>query len=108
MEEDKKLKEKKDLAKAAVASGAGLATIGGTTYGLGKVVEHTLKTDKKGRVMRGVLKSSAKYGVTPETLTKNLKKGGKVSMAIGTPVLAVGAYKHYKYKKNDKDADTEK
>ena len=45
MEEDKKLKEKKDLAKAAVASGTGLATIGGTTYGLGKVIEHTLKPE---------------------------------------------------------------
>ena len=105
--EDKE-KEKRDLAKAATASGAGLVAVGGGTYLTGKAIEKAVKADKDGRVLRAALKTSAKFGVTPETLAKATKKGGKITAAVGAPILAVGAYKHYKYKKKDKDANSEK
>lgn len=103
------LEDKKDLAKTGIISGAIMTGTGAAVHATGKKVEKDLAKGVSNRFTRAAEKAVEKFGKeSAEKMVKNWKSQGRNVAVVGAPVLAVSAYKHYKYKKKKDDDSTEK
>lgn len=88
---------KRELAAKGIVSGTAATLIGSGLYGISKFLEKKMKSGNF-RLIKG----------SENSIVKDLAKGemvGKVLTGIGLPVAGISAYKHFKYKKKDKEND---
>lgn len=93
-----------DYNKKGIAAGASMAGIGAGALGIAHG-DKFIKPAKKISAQRNLIKRTGSAKAAKELL-KNTDKIGKASLAIGTTIAGVSAYKHFKNKK--KDDNTEK
>ena len=86
------------LAEKGVVAGGATGTLGAAMLALGRNNEKVLKDRKRKSIW-------VPKGDNPKATAQILKAAGIASLAIGLPVAGISAYKHYKYKKEDKKND---
>ena len=85
----------RNLAEKGIVAGGALSGLGAASVLSGRQIDKILKNRKE--VWVG--------NFNPKTLAKGSKIAGGVMLGVGLPVAGVSAYKHYKYKKEDKKND---
>jgi len=117
MEENKKkisILDKDDLAQSGMIAGGSTAAIGGVIGGMAAMHSRILNSKNvTAREKRDLLKhlnekAAANGFVSAKGYLKHAKKVGKAGLLIGTPVFAVSAYKHHKYKNQPPEGDNNK
>ena len=93
-----------DYNKKGIAAGASMAGIGAGALGLAHG-DKFIKPEKMINARRNLIKRTGSAKAAKELLS-NTNKIGKASLAIGTTIAGVSAYKHFKNKK--KNDNTEK
>ena len=92
-EERQKKEDKRRLTAKGIAAGSALSTGGGLLYldarKLGKEIASGKEIKKVGKL-------------EPIVVSKKGKLIGLAALGVGVPTLGISAYKHYKYKKEDK------
>lgn len=86
----------RNLAEKGIVAGGALSGLGTASILMGRKGEKILKNNKEIWIPEGT---------NPIKLSKGAKVAGKAMLAIGLPVAGISAYKHYKYKKEDKKDD---
>ena len=89
--------EKRDLAAKGVVAGTAASLLGGGIY--------KMSNDLGKKVLSGnynVTKGNEKTIIEDVIKVRRL---GKALLGVGIPVAGIAAYKHYKYKKKDKEDD---
>lgn len=98
-EELERKKFHKSLAAKGVVAGTGLSALGGTVLYGGKKADKIVKELAEGK--RKEAWGSKKIPL--DKIGPKAKVAGGVMLALGIPTLGYSAYKHYKYRKENKD-----
>ena len=93
-EELERKKFRKSLAAKGVVAGTGLSALGGTVLYGGK------KADK---IVKELAEGKRSKKIPLDKIGPKAKVAGGVMLALGIPTLGYSAYKHYKYRKENKD-----
>lgn len=89
--------EKRELAAKGIVSGTAATALGAGLYKISKDLKKKLKSGNF-KIIRG----------NEDVIVKQLidtNRAGKVLMGVGAPIAGISAYKHFKYKKKDKEDD---